>query len=180
MDVLLIAFNLIYLVCTGIAAYASVKLWRLNNAFERGEENTTLRRKANLTYLASTGLAVIATAGIFIFGLISRWDKDRALELYKAEAAQKVAQANATAESARESAARANEKAETEAVERLKLEKSFAWRKLDNERLSEAARVLSRKPSRVNMLVIPNDPESTYFANQMKSLSDKSGWTVNV
>lgn len=102
MDVLLIAFNLIYLVCTGIAAYASVKLWRLNNAFERGEENTTLRRKANLTYLASTGLAVIATAGIFIFGLISRWDKDRALELYKAEAAQKVAQANATAESARE------------------------------------------------------------------------------
>jgi len=93
----------------------------------------------------------------------------------EAEAARgAIADANARA-------AEANEKAERERLERMKIEARLAWRRFSPEQIGSIASKLNAfRPERVAVFRSKLEPEIASFAGQITSALEDAGWNVGL
>jgi hypothetical protein len=128
-------------------------------------------------------LALISAVG-WGFSRKSGKLKEAALEGYKIEAGVKISEANAKAADANKAAALANERAaklEMEAAEaRLKyaeLESTITWRDLSKDQIARLESILSKKPSRLKLVMVANDPEVIFFSVGISKAF--TGWCIH-
>jgi hypothetical protein len=122
---------------------------------------------ANWILVGALVLGLLSTYAIVVSGNIKEAnlkrelkDKDTALEEYKVNAAQRIADANSAAEAAKEGAAKASERAAELGIEAEKLKSQLAWRSISPDAASKLAGRLSAQPSQVSIQSVSGDPEA--------------------
>jgi hypothetical protein len=89
---------------------------------------------------------------------------------YKLETGKKISEANSVAEIAKQ-------KAESERLERIKLEAQFAWRRITDEQQASIIAELSKHSDQSVFVVwISGDPEATLLSWQLISIFQKAYW----
>ncbi|WP_156376187.1 hypothetical protein [Methylobacterium sp. Leaf117] len=150
----------------------------------------------NWIYLLSLFIAAVASVGLWRLSIASGEEKDRQLEHYKTEAAERIAGANATAESARAEAAQANERsrglekdaevarAEQERLKVRSLDLELQIKKIGPREILvsqfEAIKAASAEESFKPMIRLDSagDPESQRFAQIIANALGESGFSV--
>ena len=150
----------------------------------------------NWIYLLSLFAAAVTSVGLWRLSTVMGEDKDRQLEQYKAEAADRIAGANLTAEQAKRDAAQANLRAaalEKDAAEAraeqerlrahsLELElqiKRIGPRQLTTEQQSKISKQAEQEGFKPLVKIdYSDDPEAISYAEAIASTLVKSGFRV--
>lgn len=124
---------------------------------------------ANIALVVSASIAAVATFLVIWMGNV----KEKYSRAELAELALQTAQAN-------ERAAKANEAAERERVERLKLEARLADRVVSSETMADLQRVAASfaKGTRLDICTFATNVEIANFSESVSSALTRGGWTV--
>ncbi|GJE61683.1 hypothetical protein [Methylobacterium trifolii] len=145
----------------------------------------------NWIYLLSLFVAAMASVGLWRLSIASGEEKDRQLDQYKTEAAERIAGANANAEGAKADAARANERAavlekEAERFRARSLELELQIQKIGPRTMTELqSAVLSRslKSEQLKPLIridVFDDGETLSYAQTIADVITGSGLVTAV
>ena len=122
--------------------------------------------------VVATAIAAIAGSLSWIVSKKVSSTKDEALARFKTESKVAISEANARA-------AEANEKAEKERLERIRLEEDLAWRRLSKEQqqiiVSQVAKFSGQI---VSLWYAQGDKEAETFAWELASALNSAGWKV--
>ena len=128
---------------------------------------------------------IAAMIGIGV-GVVAWWfareDANRKsieLDLYKEESKKAVAEAHAASEDAKKIAAIANRDAEQAKLEAARLKDRFAWRQITEEQKKILIADLKKSHGKAQIEFTANDPESMYFATQIRNLFRHAGWQTS-
>lgn len=141
----------------------------------------------NVLYLLSVAAAAFFSVALWRLSAISSANKDRQLDRYKVEAAERISSAEAIAKKAQEASSLADERskglaleAENAKLETERLKAQMAWRTIPHDISAKLKEILSTTPAKVNIQHVANDPEALYLAIQIANIFGEAKWEVQM
>jgi hypothetical protein len=140
---------------------------------------------ADFVYFSALLVVAFATFLSVIAGLIQyklnsdiSIEKEQQLQKYKMEVNRDIAQAQSDAAVANAAAAKSTEEAERARLEQEILKQQLAWRELSRDIVNILLQKLSWTKDYINIIYISQDPESMYFAMQLRRVFTDAQWTI--